>query len=107
MTDTFMAMPSASRHPAPARILSVMTGPDRGTIWTLDGRETLVGRSAEMCAFVLHDRSVSRAHCRVFRMEEADCIEDAGSGNGTVVNGEPMTAEQATKLIKAAVAQAA
>ena len=40
---------------------------------------------------VINDAQVSRAHARVLRVGEDDVIEDLRSGNGTYINGEPVS----------------
>jgi pSer/pThr/pTyr-binding forkhead associated (FHA) protein len=53
--------------------------------------EVTVGRGGG-CAIVLADDSfVSTVHARVFRRDGAVYVEDLGSRNGTLLNGEPVT----------------
>jgi pSer/pThr/pTyr-binding forkhead associated (FHA) protein len=49
--------------------------------------ETIVGRSPK-CQLVMDDPLVSRAHARIFVNGAAVTIEDMGSSNGVLVNGE-------------------
>lgn len=49
--------------------------------------ETILGRDAS-CAMRFNDPSVSRRHVKFIRHPEQVIVEDLGSSNGTVVNGE-------------------
>ena len=52
--------------------------------------ELTVGRGGG-CSIVLADDSfVSTVHARVFRRDGAVYVEDLGSRNGTLLNGEPL-----------------
>ncbi len=53
----------------------------------LTGDEAVMGRHPE-CAIQLESNMVSRRHARVFKNGSQFFIEDLGSGNGTIVNGE-------------------
>jgi len=57
----------------------------RELILPLEG-EVLLGRSPE-CDFPLHDRKMSRCHCRIQRDGDRYRVSDLSSMNGTVVNG--------------------
>lgn len=57
----------------------------RELVLPLDG-EVLLGRSPE-CDFPLHDRKMSRCHCRIQRDGDRYRVSDLSSMNGTVVNG--------------------
>jgi pSer/pThr/pTyr-binding forkhead associated (FHA) protein len=46
-----------------------------------------LGRRAN-CDYVLHDSQVSREHARIIVGEQTFAIEDLGSANGVLVNGE-------------------
>jgi pSer/pThr/pTyr-binding forkhead associated (FHA) protein len=48
-----------------------------------------LGRRAT-CDYVLHDSQVSREHARIIVGEQTFAIEDLGSANGVLVNGEPV-----------------
>jgi pSer/pThr/pTyr-binding forkhead associated (FHA) protein len=53
--------------------------------------EVTVGRGGG-CGIVLADDSyVSTVHARIFRRDGAVYVEDLGSRNGTLLNGEPVT----------------
>ena len=70
----------------PSRSLAVLSGPDRGSIFTLWGEKTLVGRSGTNHV-ILHDEGVSRVHLAISWSEDQESIEDLESLNGTWVNG--------------------
>lgn len=55
--------------------------------YELTGDEAVMGRHPE-CAIQLESNMVSRRHARVYKNGNRYFIEDLGSGNGTVVNGE-------------------
>src|SRR5689334_8830808 len=50
------------------------------------GRELTIGRAHE-CGLVVDSGLISRVHCRLVRDDGGWSIEDAGSANGTFVNG--------------------
>lgn len=77
----------------PSRQMVVLTGPDRGSIFTLWGTEVLIGRS-ETNHIVLHDEGVSRVHLRISWTDNEEYIEDLGSLNGTWVNGCPVLGQR-------------
>lgn len=67
-------------------VLAVESGPEFGRRYPLDG-EVTIGRSSENDV-VISDTQVSRRHARIILDEGSVTIEDAGSLNGTYVNGE-------------------
>ena len=81
--------------PAPALDAAIPTGIeltvfDAGTIKTYRfGRRVLVGRSPS-ADLRLHDPRVSRLHARIEVRDDGVYVEDLGSRNGTVVEGEPV-----------------
>lgn len=66
--------------------LRVVTGMPAGTAFPVEGR-VRVGRSRE-CEIFLVDPSVSRAHATLELEGDHLVVRDAGSTNGTFVNGE-------------------
>lgn len=61
---------------------------DKGReVFDLIGTSTTVGR-ADDCDLVLQDDRVSRHHCRFVHVDDELLVEDLGSGNGTIVDGE-------------------
>lgn len=58
----------------------------------------LIGRDFEQCDITLSDSTVSRRHARLIIANGVLQIEDLGSTNGTVVNGETATPGQPQRL---------
>jgi tetratricopeptide (TPR) repeat protein len=67
-------------------------GPSVGSEFVLKGEEAVVGRATDN-AVSIPDTSVSRKHVLLRRTEEGWAASDMGSGNGTLVNGEPIVEE--------------
>ena len=65
--------------------LLVVSGPGAGTVFPIDG-ELTIGRSPG-CTIRLDDTFVSQLHARVFIDGDIVCVDDLGSTNGTLVNG--------------------
>ncbi|MFN2252285.1 MAG: FHA domain-containing protein [Anaerolineae bacterium] len=65
--------------------LIVKRGASGTTEWTIDD-ELVIGRDPG-CDIALTDRQVSRLHARIVRDESGYRVVDAGSKNGTWVNG--------------------
>jgi hypothetical protein len=55
--------------------------------WALHGRETTIGRWEDNDV-VVDDRWVSRYHARIHRKGDQYVIQDLGSKNGTLINGQ-------------------
>jgi DNA-binding response OmpR family regulator len=55
----------------------------------LTGAEHTLGRSS-MCDIVIRRATISRIHARIVRAGPRYQIHDAGSSNGTYVNGQPL-----------------
>ncbi|MBU8894415.1 hypothetical protein DRW03_31260 [Corallococcus sp. H22C18031201] len=70
--------------------LTISEGKDAGKEFVFDQDSVLIGRTSE-CDVVLYDPGVSRRHCRIFLDGDSYIVEDAGSSNGTVVNGSQAT----------------
>lgn len=60
--------------------------------FVIDSDETVLGRHPE-CSVHLESNMVSRKHARVLREGVRHYLEDLGSGNGTTVNGQQVTAK--------------
>lgn len=65
----------------------------RGQIFELNQDEITIGRSDER-TICLKDQTVSTLHCKVTRHDGKIFISDAGSTNGTKVNGNPLSDEE-------------
>lgn len=72
-----------------ARLVVVAPSSWAGHTFTVQG-ETTIGRGAG-CAVALDDSHVSKLHARVFPHEGSWLVEDLGSTNGTVLDGEPIS----------------
>ena len=94
--------PSGARRPgvrtsAPSRVedaprLVGVAGPAEGEEFSLEGDELVIGRSSENPVSIA-DTSVSRKHALVRRTESGWALSDLGSGNGTLLNDEPLADE--------------
>ncbi|MBJ6764019.1 FHA domain-containing protein [Myxococcaceae bacterium JPH2] len=84
------ARPSAAPRSSPR--LVVTAGPKEGEEFVLDGTEYVIGRSTDN-PICIADTSVSRRHISVRNDGSGWMVSDLGSGNGTMVNGEPISEE--------------
>lgn len=73
-------------------ILKVTKGSKVGAKIAVKKDEFLIGRSPE-CHLCAGSTSISRRHCAIRRDGTKITIEDLGSRNGTLVNGEKITGE--------------
>lgn len=67
--------------------LVVKKGPATGTSYDLDQVEIFVGRDLGN-DIVVNDPEISRRHARLYKHGDNYLIEDLGSTNGTIVNGQ-------------------
>lgn len=72
--------------------LMVTAGPKAGEEFNLEEGEYVVGRATDN-PICIQDTSVSRKHIMLRRVGSGWTVSDLGSGNGTLVNGEPITDE--------------
>jgi len=77
-------------------LLKVISGPNAGAEFAmLKGSNYLIGKDPNICDIVFQDLSVSRQHARLTINEEENAfIEDLGSRNGVIVNGELISEKQ-------------
>ena len=73
-------------------ILKVLEGAKTGTKIAVKKDEFLIGRSQD-CHLCVGSSSVSRKHCVIKRQDSTVTIQDLGSRNGTIVNGEKSAGE--------------
>lgn len=81
--------PRSRRQQAHAYLV-VLAGANLGEMFKIESSESVIGRSAGT-QFRLTDDGISRRHCRVVSLDGRVTIEDLGSANGTLVNGELIT----------------
>ncbi len=65
-------------------------GPQGSKALEIQGTHLVVGRHAD-CDLVIADSSVSRRHFELNRTDDGYRLKDLGSGNGTLIDGEPVT----------------
>ena len=65
--------------------LTVVAGPDVGSILTPQGDTLTLGRS-HTCDVVLRDEAVSRRHCTIERQGRGFVLTDLHTANGTFLN---------------------
>lgn len=78
-------------------VLDVHDGAARRSL-TFDDREITVGRDAGCSLSLPGDPTVSRVHARLAEVPGGWMIEDAGSRNGTKVNGRPLVGSQRLQI---------
>jgi two-component system, cell cycle response regulator len=67
--------------------LVVLAGSNVGEMHRIEGPEIIIGR-ATSASVHLNDDGISRRHCRLLQLGAKVVIEDLGSANGTLVNGD-------------------
>lgn len=91
--------PEAARlsFPGPREegVITVLRGTNAGALFAIDGQRSVIGRSAE-AQVLLTDQGLSRTHAAIARRKDGFYIEDLGSTNGTIVDGQRIAA--ATRL---------
>lgn len=77
-------------------LLKVISGPNAGAEFAMHRSSTyLIGKDPNICDIVFQDLSVSRQHARLsIDGEDNAFIEDLGSRNGVIVNGELIDQKQ-------------
>jgi diguanylate cyclase (GGDEF)-like protein len=87
ITDqTAVVAPNSVRSKA-RPMLMVMVGKSAGQVFRLTKSRTTIGRSKQ-AEIVLDDEGISRVHCAFTNDAGGWSVEDVGSTNGTIVNGE-------------------
>ena len=77
--------------------LHILKGPMADQIFEFKEKSIFIGRSFRN-DIQLNDRMVSRKHLNIFRTAKAFYIEDLGSTNGTLLNGETITPGESYKV---------
>lgn len=88
--DTRAQVEAAPAPPRGCRFI-VVAGPDLGSAWAFRESEVIIGRD-EDCDLPLADIAVSRRHVRVSLEGSSFFVEDLDSNNGTLLNGDRVTA---------------
>jgi two-component system, cell cycle response regulator len=65
-------------------VLTILTGPHRGTVHRMPGPEVTIGRS-DAAMIPIPDPGLSRIHARIYRHDGRFFIEDMASTNGTFI----------------------
>ena len=76
--------------------LTMRSGPNPGTVYTLDGDQLHIGRESSN-EIAVNDAEVSRRHARLTFQGGKYVLEDMGSTNGTFVNGQRLTGPRVLK----------
>jgi len=76
--------------------LTMRSGPNPGTVYALDGDQISIGRDSTN-EIPVNDAEVSRRHARLTFQGGKYVLEDAGSTNGTFVNGQRLTGPRVLK----------
>ncbi len=66
-------------------------GPYKLIETSLQKRDSVVIGRGNECDVVVHDQKASRQHCKLTRQPSGFLLEDLGSRNGTLVNGQKIT----------------
>src|SRR5258706_10048287 len=91
--DDVSTVLSAPRGPSQAIVqrflLTVVDGPDRGTVFHVDGAQPsrAYGGKGPLCQMRVTDPRVSRRHLALDVVEAGLRVQDVGSTNGSLVNG--------------------
>lgn len=73
-------------------ILRVKSGPQKGSVFEIEGDSVVLGREAGGQVQIL-DQGISRQHAEIFRIGEMYFIQDLKSRNGTYVNDQRISEE--------------
>ncbi len=86
--QTWIEAPTAVKPPSRAFSMVVISGPDKGASFSLQGGESVrrfIGQS-EVCHIRLTDREVSRRHAAIEQVDNVLRLTDLDSSNGTRVD---------------------
>ena len=71
--------------------ITALSGPNQNEVYLVDSTVGLAFGRASGCGVRLRDTNVSRVHCKVWETDGQFHVQDLGSSNQTLVNGEPVT----------------
>lgn len=69
--------------------LAIIAGTDAGTVYRIEKPRITIGRSADL---TINDGEASRQHAAIEVRDQVVTLEDLKSTNGTIVDGEKLTA---------------
>ncbi len=72
--------------------LTVRQGAEIGKVYELGDGESVIGRSPE-CSIVLDVAAVSRRHAIINLVDDQYWVQDTGSRNGTIINGQKVVGQ--------------
>ena len=84
-----MSRALAQTTPHPEFSLSVLTGPDRGSVYKLMGPKITIGRASENDVAIPADVKISRRHAKITFTPTGIIITNLTDNNVLLVNGEP------------------
>jgi len=88
--DTGSIVPAEPTMPAGKRLsLAVINGADAGTVFRIENPRVTIGRSGDL---TISDTEASRLHAVIEVRDSVIRLEDLKSTNGTLVDGEKITA---------------
>ncbi|HYO56742.1 FHA domain-containing protein, partial [Archangium sp.] len=90
VTGTAPSVRSEPELPVMGTKLVCSAGPSSGEEFALEDGEYVIGRAKDN-PIRIPDTSVSRKHVLIRRVGGGWAASDLGSGNGTLLNGEPLT----------------
>ena len=77
--------------------LVAVAGPLKGSSYPLTAESWVVGRSPE-CQLAIDDKALSRRHFQVITGPDGLRLEDLGSHNSTLLNGEQVTSPRLLRM---------
>lgn len=80
---------TVSVQPSERARLRVIGGPDAGSVFVISGDRVTIGRGEE-CEVAISDLKMSRRHAELRQTPHGFVIQDLGSANGLVVNGQQL-----------------
>jgi len=89
LDKTQIAGPKILGEGEKSHYLSIVRGPNRGKRYELVDQSTVIGRGDVEIQIL--DSSVSKSHCRIIIFGGDAVVEDLGSTNGTLLDGERLT----------------